>query len=32
MNKDFFIMKNLEKKLSQNNTFHEQLITWYNGL
>jgi len=32
MNKDFFIMKNLEKNLSQNNTFHEQLITWYNGL
>ncbi len=32
MNKDFFIMRNLEKRLSQNNTFYEQLISQYNGL
>jgi hypothetical protein len=31
MNNFFFIMRNLEKRLSQNNTFHE-LITRYNGL
>ncbi len=31
MNKDFLIMRNLEKRLPKKKTFHE-LITRYNGL
>ncbi len=32
MNKDFFIMGILEKKIPKKKTFHKQLITRYNGL
>ncbi len=32
MNKFFFLLWEIWKRLPKHNTFHKQLITWYNGL